>query len=525
MFDRFMHRFRGLVNGESQSALLANPKKYRILLFAGMAFILLWQGLFFVNYDKIPTSPEYIRQGTSGFSHSKAKHFLYFFHQKGIFPLASRMDSAFTAADHTPAGADKIIAEHGETLVNEWEHWSRLGESARIFCFLPGAYIYGTAKPTIRPFNAMVLLFVLMFTWYMFWHYKRPWLGMFIILLAGSSPYVLAEIYRRENIFGVMAMHGLFQLALHLPLFKGKFKWKYLIIPAVAGIAIATAVNIRGEMLPIIASCFVIYLVNKEIKWLQRIALVAVLLVSYVGVKKGWESYFESKWTNALEVVTENGGNPYTGSRTGGHMFWHPVYCGLGDYDTEKGYKWHDTVPYTYAIPVLKEKYGIDLAYSGKYYIDEYYDDEEWYYKKFDEIPEYEEVVKEKVLADIKSDFGWYAMIVIKRIGGFFNNTSPVHLNFANFRIWIPWIGWLVLPILFLLWRIKAGFELKLLLFTLPMAASSIIIYGGGNSTYNSIFHLIGLALLFSWLFEDYLRWKKQRKEAVAVVDARKEEE
>lgn len=500
-----------------QKSAADNPKRYRWVLLIGMAFILLWQGSILAGGKSISTDPEYRRMGTSGYSYSRAKHFLYFSYYKGIFPMASTRDSLFTAEDLSVAGADKVIEEYPHTLVNEWEHWSRLGEHARVYLMYPSVWVFGHAgKPTIRPFNAAAFLIILLFTWYMFWRYRRPWLGGFIVLLVGSSPYFLVETYRAENIFGLLSMHGLFQLALHLPLFEKKFKWKYLVIPAVAGIVIGTAVHIRGEMLPIILSCFVIYWVNKEFRWFQRLGLSAILVLCYMGTNKIWQAHFDGKWEEAIAFVEEKGGNPYTGSRTGGHMFWHPVFCGLGDYDTEKGYEWKDTLAYRYAVPILKEQYGMDLAYSGQYWLDDYYDEQQWYYKKFDEIPEYEQVMKDKVLGDITSDPWWYTKIVLQRVAGFFTYTSPIHLRFFKFYLPIPWSGWVLLPILFLLWRWRARFELKLLLFTLPLATSSIIIYGAQNSTYSSIYHILLLALVFSWLLEDYMRFRRKKRVATS---------
>jgi hypothetical protein len=45
----------------------------------------------------------------------------------------------------------------------------------------------------------------------------------------------------------------------------------------------------------------------------------------------------------------------------------------------------------------------------------------------------------------------------------------------------------------------------------MPLAASSIIIYGGGNSTYNSLYPLLTVAMILSWLFELCVRALRRR--------------
>lgn len=73
---------------------------------------------------------------------------------------------------------------------------------------------------------------------------------------------------------------------------------------------------------------------------------------------------------------------------------------------------------------------------------------------------------------------------------------------FTFIEIKLPINGLWVIPfiILFLLW--KKWFELKLLVFSFPLATTSILFYSGGDNTFNSIFHLFFVALLLSWIVE-----------------------
>ena len=84
-------------------------------------------------------------------------------------------------------------------------------------------------------------------------------------------------------------------------------------------------------------------------------------------------AYFDSKWEEAENYIIENEGYVYTGGKIPSHKFWHPVFCGLGDFGTDKGYVWDDKVAYRYALPILEQRLHQKLHYSDRYHLDEYY--------------------------------------------------------------------------------------------------------------------------------------------------------
>ena len=55
-----------------------------------------------------------------------------------------------------------------------------------------------------------------------------------------------------------------------------------------------------------------------------------------------------------------------------------------------------------YIFELEKEKYKLEFKYSDKYYIDEYYDDAKVYYKKFEEFPQYNGIVRDKYSSGIR---------------------------------------------------------------------------------------------------------------------------
>jgi hypothetical protein len=59
----------------------------------------------------------------------------------------------------------------------------------------------------------------------------------------------------------------------------------------------------------------------------------------------------------------------------------------------------------------------------------------------------------------------------------------------------VPGVGWLLLPILLLVSLMRRAFETKLILFTLPLAATALLVYSGGGTTNYGIAHLLALAV------------------------------
>ena len=70
--------------------------------------------------------------------------------------------------------------------------------------------------------------------------------------------------------------------------------------------------------------------------------------------KSSVKNYFDNNFNETYSLVKKNNGHVYDGGRISGHMLWHPIFCGLGDFDKKYGYKWNDRLAYEYAIPVLK---------------------------------------------------------------------------------------------------------------------------------------------------------------------------
>ena len=207
-----------------------------------------------------------------------------------------------------------------------------------------------------------------------------------------------------------------------------------------------------------------------------------------------------------------------------GHRRVGPAHRGgsLGDFGTDKDYKWEDVHALAYAKPILEERYHeyVPNATFGVPPINsyEYWDAERGFYKKLPyDMPHYDEVVRDKVLSDIRSDPKWYARILWKRVKRLVDEATPVRITW--WKDWItilkaPKSGKLFLVLLVASIAARARLLWKLLLFTLPTCATAIIIYSDRGIAWYGIFHLIAAAI---WIMIAYAsgaslwRWWRRR--------------
>jgi hypothetical protein len=452
---------------------------------AGAACILAVNLAAFRYSDEIPN--RYRRRDVTGLAYPSASRFVYFYYYLHLFPLTSSSEKIYSAA-----GARSLLEKEGHTLRMEYNHWTRLGEHGRIWCFLPDAWLRGGPRwPSVRIFNAITFTTGLLSV-FLLWSLCGCGLAGFVLTLSVlANPYFLYEAYRNVNLFSLMPSACLFGLGLHAPLFfSGGQKGKFWMIPVIAGLMLGICAEIRTESLAIAAGCLAAYLYSGR-PWKTRI-LWMMLLLSAIGLTRfAVRRYFDCCWKKTRAVCVKYGGIPYDSGRAPSHLFWHPVFCGLGDFGREKGYAWDDRVAYRYALPILNERYGFDLKYREGYALDMPADSMGAYYAKMDVVPHYESVVREKILKDVGGDPLWYLGILLRRILRMLIHTAP-----------LPCMGFLSAPFIWLAWKRRDRPAVQVFLFSLAASLSSFLIYSKDNSTYGALYPLTALSFLLAWMFE-----------------------
>ena len=471
-----------------------HTRKFYIMAMIGifLSVAILYTLSFFVTFNgQLQT-----RKDASGFEHHYASKFFYFYYYTGYFPLAT-LD---TQLNYSSLGAKNEISQHGENLIMEYKHWSRLGEHARIYCYMPDALVKGTAQnPSLKLFNTLCFLLGLCLLFHGFYVTKHPIIGMILCSLVLITPYFHYEVFRNENIFALQASVFFMVVGLLLPILLNRItnQGKPFLLVILASLVLAFCSEIRNEISVVFACLLLMILLSSWFGTIYKSLLILVAFLFFVGGKKLIQMHFDVKYEQTKQLVANKGGHVYNGQKITGHKIWHPIFCGLGDYDQQYGYAWNDTVAYAYAVPILNERYQMHVNYTGKLHMDNYYDSAKLYYIKFDEIPQYESVVKEKVLSDIRHHPIWYLKIIAQRLLKICTTTLP-----------FPLMGFVtLLGFIFFIYQ-KKSIYIKLILVSLPLSATSLLIYSGKGATYNAMFGYLVLAFL---LYEGIQFYAKKR--------------
>jgi hypothetical protein len=462
-----------------------HPKTKRKMVIGIICYCIVFY--FLGNWLQIPDFQS--RQKTTGLAHHLAEEFVYFQYYLGLFPVATLSENPGLSK----AAALKELETNGDSLVMEVEHWSRLGEHARIWAYMPNAWLRGSPKkPSVRLFNTLVFLSSLLVLYLGFHSAQQPFAGTILTLMYAATPYFIYEIFGRQNVFGLLGAGFFLILGLHAKtIFIGSSKTGWILATLIASIAVGFLAEIRNETIILLASLCCVVLFAKKQRWLLKVGMMMIAFFTVTTTRNAIKSWFDGEFDEAKQIVARHGGHVYNGPRIEGHRFWHPVFCGLGDFDQTYGYRWDDETAYKYAVPILNEKYKLNIRYEGGFHTENYYDADSMYYLKFDEIEEYEWVVRDKVIHDIKNDPWWYVSILLKRVLAIMNQTLP-----------IPFAGWLVIPAIVLMWRRKRFEWISMLLASLALVATPLLIYSGDGATYNALFGFIAIAFIAAYLVE-----------------------
>ena len=222
--------------------------------------------------------------------------------------------------------------------------------------------------------------------------------------------------------------------------------------------------------------------------------------VGFVATGAAWSGHWDRSLAEATRVVREAGGKPFASLRNTHHALWHPLWCGLGDFGSGRGYVWDDMAAHRYAIPRVNARFGTQYRLApGLYRLDDRDPTAPDYYLRPETLPEYTRVLRDKVVGDVTSDPLWYASVLARRMLRIFNEPAPVRLQVGRAYVDVPLSAWLVLPILAGALLARSREQLLLLAFYVPTSATALLVYSGGGNTHGSAFHLTAFAVMGAW--------------------------
>ena len=421
--------------------------------------------------------------------------FVYFAYYLGVFPVTSEL---FIKKFRTPGGpnntidipegkldipeayfseqaAKNVVARQGQSLIMDFNSAIMAGAGLKTFLYLPKAIWTGSPRdPSYKPVNFFFFALMLIAVFLFLWQSRYRVLAVVIVVLLGSYPFQLTEVYARpHSIFGWLITSSLALLALNGPILLGKDAPRRAEAAAIlSGIWLGTMLNVRFEIVVLVLSPLFVYVVHPTFAPRLKIALAGLLIGATFATQFVWNAYVDRKYSEAIQVVRSAGGHAYEGPRQNVHVFWHTVWCGLGDFDTKYGYQWNDLAAFAYAEPILETKYHRRIPPRDTYYYLESWDDAGKYLKRPEYFDEYNQVVRDKVLSDIANDPLWYMKILARRTYQVLAEVPSlqVHLGFARVHVQFPpalWLGLgLIVPLVLL--HLKRWDLLKLMAFCLP---------------------------------------------------------
>ncbi|MDP3277160.1 MAG: hypothetical protein Q8Q09_18355 [Deltaproteobacteria bacterium] len=465
------------------------------VLLLGLLTILSWQAG--ISKSSVHREETYRVTASTGV-HDESRFFFFLYHL-GIYPLLTTTP----VRNESRAEAERILREHPRSLYMDKFVTFRSGDRGRVFLYYPDVW-FGQRRPSapsLRPMHVAVWVFGLCSIFTAAWWLRRALFGGLLVALFGSNPMQLSAVYFEENIFCWPIASLALVLALNAVLLPGKAPrrpWHPFALALSTGVLLALIRTVRSEAAVLMASAALLY-VTLPIRWWRRGALVLTMLVTFSSVGALCTRYFISSSAHAATVVRRVGGVPYTGPIESYHEVWHPIWCGLGDFDTTYGYAWSDFTAYTYALPVLERRAGrrlnLDPTRAPQVIS---YDGQGYYPIFFFETPGYHDVIREKVLRDIRETPFWYAKILIKRTLRILEETTPVQFVVGSRKVMSlksDWLGPFALLVLAHLLLTRRWGAAKLLLFSVPLSINPFLIYSGGGLTYYSCFHIVALAI------------------------------
>lgn len=468
-------------------------------LLAGIAAISLWQASMLPlrhHLDRTHRLTASIGMGVRDWD-----RFFYFEYYRGLFPVMS------TAAhlESSPEGAERALSEQGASLQTESFYLTRFGAWGRLLpLWVDGLLRRNPLAASLKPFNILLFDVALLALFAAYWNLGATTLGLITVALLGSYPFQLASVFE-DNVFSHPISVAALLLALHLHMIVPlrRLGASLAIVPVLSGALLGSFIQIRSEHLFLVVSPLLVYLMLPRIPWVERGLLALLLLASLAGTTFVWERHWRSELAAAEQTVRDAGGIVYSGPRAGGHPVWHSLFCGLGDFAGELGYRWNDKAAYAYAAPILKQSYRSDIALNPAepYFTNLKYPDGH-FLVKWESLPEYDAVLREKILRDLRTHPLVFVKLAGLRAARLFTDTAPIGLTLLGRSASVPFVGLASLPILYALLRKRNWVLLELIGFTAPLAFTALLVYSGSGTPYYSIYPLLCASLLLHALFQ-----------------------
>ena len=491
-----------------RALLRRSPARRRrvAVLVAGVVAIVSWQAWFATLPGQSFVSSHRV---TASVGIQAEPRFFFYLYHLGLLPLATN-----APIEHdTREEAKHLLNARPNDLIMEWGLTFASGDRGRVYLYYVDALLHrNRVNPSLRAANALAFSLALVGVFAAFWWIGRPGFGFLLVLLFGSNPFQLDAIHGAENVFSWSITAMLALLALHVPLVVDRPRtFRSIALTAIAtGLLMATIRQVRSEPMTMLLSPILVYVTMRGATLKERLAPIFLCLLCFGAASRLYGAALEAKFHRTQQIVQSVGGIPFPGPFVQYHEVWHPIWCGLGDFDTKYGYAWDDRRAYAYVLSVLEARAGHKLDLRPTFWAQsKSYDAKGRYPIPFFELaPGYHDIVRQKVLSDIRRDPGWYLDILKKRLRRILTETTPVAVALGETRLAFgaQWFGPACVALALALAVARRWEDLKLLAFAAPLSLGALLIYSDKGMTSYTSFHLVGAALFASLALEGLRR-------------------
>ncbi len=446
-----------------QRVLLRHPLVAALFITVSLAAIVAQQRSFLLlTQDPDPYYRNVLNLGAS------YQRFFAFFYYFGGFPV--NLDRQQTRTQEETVAT---LQQLGPRLTPESGIYNR----ASIFLFYPDAWMKGRPDTAeMRTGHAVWFTCGLIALFLALCLAGRPLLGAVAVLLCGSDPFQVYELYHvsSSTIFPTVISTGLFVMASCVLLSTERMARSTplsLALVAINGVVCALQYEIRLEGVGVFLGAIFSLVVCFRHRAVMKGAMAAVFVATLLLTNTALDRYFAASFARANQVVVEYGGraapagNPYYATQ------WWALWSGLGDFDEKYGFLADDRAGVSYY-------YGHGLNTIS------------------------ERAHRTHYLETVAADPAWFADIMFRRLTRVLADNTPYRLSYGQRFVDLPIPAGLVtiaalalLGAVLLLAR-SADVRSLLNLFVLPLAIGAVAV--GQLADYGlqfyAVAHLFALA-------------------------------
>jgi hypothetical protein len=401
------------------------------------------------------------------------------------------------------------IKELNNILVMEDEWSLRFGRKFHGYLFFLSETIsFGLIKNSILPFNFLVIVTVSFIT---FLKLNKNFNFLFAFIFINflmAHPWLINEFYIKQNIQGYPIILNLLISIIFIDYIKNYKK----IIPVKNIIIITALISLfykinEINLLCLVQLIFIIFFLVSNYK--KKISYLLVVSATFFLVNKSLDLYFNYKVTETKQYVSENGGKVFDLDYETKHIKWTAFYMSLNEFEKHinTGF-WDDwlTYPIIFQENNLKKDNKIFETSNNGYIIHPHS------YKNT------EEIFKRKSLDIIQNNKLLLIKLIYLRISYYFQNLSPLGINFLYQNIYIfdtgktnTVLNFGLLILFFVIYNFKNN---KKIYFVFILTLFSILPGLVFKVTHGISYSYIGHYIIFAYILADISKklWKKYLK-------------